>query len=223
MWPEAERIRCWFHKMKNVLEKVPEDQHELIKRLLQDVRDAPDHASGVKRVEELIENHQGELPSAMACLKEDLEATLAHLKLPSLHQKMIRTTNLCERSFVEERRRTKVIPRFFDEKGCLKLVFATLWRASQRWRGVRFTAMERQQLEAYLRIRRAAGVKVESWPHEHHQTAWRLQTIWDLTRAGRKMRRAGLHLARRIGYAAGDACGIRSRFAFHFAFHLFTF
>jgi len=160
MWPEAERIRCWFHKMKNVLEKVPEDQHELIKRLLQDVRDAPDHASGVKRVEELIENHQVELPSAMACLKEDLEATLAHLKLPSLHQKMIRTTNLCERSFVEERRRTKVIPRFFDEKGCLKLVFATLWRASQRWRGVRFTAMERQQLEAYLRIRRAAGVKV---------------------------------------------------------------
>ena len=160
MWPEAERIRCWFHKMKNVLEKVPDDQHELIKRLLQDVRDAPDHATGVRRVEELIENHQRELPSAIACLKEDLEATLAHLKLPSLHQKMIRTTNLCERSFVEERRRTKVIPRFFDEKGCLKLVFATLWRASQRWRGVRFTAMERQQLEAYLRIRRAAGAKV---------------------------------------------------------------
>jgi transposase-like protein len=160
MWPEAERIRCWFHKMKNVLEKVPEDQHELIKRLLQDVRDAPDHATGVKRVEDLIENHQRELPSATACLKEDLEATLAHLKLPSLHQKMIRTTNLCERSFVEERRRTKVIPHFFDEKGCLKLVFATLWRASQRWRGVRFSAMEKQQLEAYLRIRRAAGVKV---------------------------------------------------------------
>jgi transposase-like protein len=160
MWPEAERIRCWFHKMKNVLEKVPEDQHESIKRLLQDVRDAPDHATGVKRVEQLIENHQKQLPSAMACLKDDLAATLAHLKLPSLHQKMIRTTNLCERSFVEERRRTKVIPRFFDEKGCLKLVFATLWRASQRWKGVRFTAMERQQLEAYLRVRRAAGVKV---------------------------------------------------------------
>jgi putative transposase len=160
MWPESERIRCWFHKMKNILEKVPDDQHELIKRLLQDVRDAPDHATGVKRVEELIENHQRELPSAIACLKEDLEATLAHLKLPSLHQKMVRTTNLCERSFVEERRRTKVIPRFFDEQSCLKLVFATLWRASQRWRGVRFTAMERQQLEAYLRIRRAAGAKV---------------------------------------------------------------
>ena len=31
------------------------------------------------------------------------------------HQKHVRTTNLIERSFVEERRRTKTIPRFFNE------------------------------------------------------------------------------------------------------------
>ena len=98
----------------------------------------------------------------IVCFKDDLEATLAHLKLPSLHQKMIRTTNLSERSFVEERRRAKVIPRFFDEKGCLKLVFATLWRASQRWRKVRFTTIEKRQLEAYIRLRRAMGKNVRT-------------------------------------------------------------
>lgn len=160
MWPESERIRCWFHRMRNVLAKVPAEMHETVKRLLQDVRDAPDYETGKRRALELIENHRRELPSAMACLGEDLEASLAHLKLPSLHQKMIRTTNLCERSFVEERRRSKVIPRFFDEKSCLKLVFATLWRASQRWRGVKFTEMERKQLEAYIRVRQAMGKKV---------------------------------------------------------------
>src|SRR5438067_2045175 len=48
-WPMAERIRCWFHKMKNMLEKVPEDQHEEIKRLLIDVRDAPNHEKGRQR------------------------------------------------------------------------------------------------------------------------------------------------------------------------------
>jgi transposase-like protein len=162
MWPEAERLRCWFHKMKNVLEKVPDEMREPIKRLLQDVRDAPDHETGAARAKELIDRYEKKLPAATACLADDLDATLAHLKLPSLHQKMIRTTNLCERSFVEERRRTKVIPRFFDEKGCLKLVFATLWRASQRWRGVRFNTMERQQLEAYMRVRRAMGINVRS-------------------------------------------------------------
>ena len=160
MWPESERIRCWFHKMQNVLDKVPDEMREAIKRLLQDVRDAPDHETGTKRARALIEQYERELPSAMACLAEDLEATLAHLKLPSLHQKMIRTTNLCERSFVEERRRSKVIPHFFDERSCLKLVFATLWRASQRWRGVRFTEMETRQLEAYIRVRQAMGKKV---------------------------------------------------------------
>ena len=162
MWPEAERLRCWFHKMKNVLEKVPQEMHLEIKRLLQDVRDAPDHETGQARAKELIETYQKKLPSAMSCLADDLEASLAHLKLPSLHQKMIRTTNLCERSFVEERRRTKVIPRFFDEKSCLKLVFATLWRASGRWRGVRFSEMEKQQLQAYIRVRRAMGKNVRS-------------------------------------------------------------
>lgn len=162
MWPEAERLRCWFHKMKNVLEKIPEEYHEPIKRLLQDIRDAPDHATGSRRAAAFIEQYEPKFPSAVASFQEDLEATLAHLKLPSLHQRMIRTTNLCERSFVEERRRTKVIPRFFDEKGCLKLVFATLWRASQRWRAVRFTAMEKQQLEAYIRVRRAMGKNVRS-------------------------------------------------------------
>jgi transposase-like protein len=160
MWPESERIRCWFHKMQNILDKVPDEMRESIKRLLQDVRDAPDHETGIKRARAMIEQYERELPSAMACLAEDLEATLAHLKLPSLHQKMIRTTNLCERSFVEERRRSKVIPHFFDERSCLKLVFATLWRASQRWRGVRFRDMEKKQLEAYIRVRQAMGKKV---------------------------------------------------------------
>jgi len=160
MWPEAERIRCWFHKMQNVLDKVPDEMREPIKRLLQDVRDAPDHATGQQRAGALIEQYQRELPSAMACLADDLEASLAHLKLPSLHQKKIRTTNLCERSFVEQRRRSKVIPHFFDEKSCLKLVFATLWRASQRWQGVTFSAMEKKQLEGYIRVRQALGKKV---------------------------------------------------------------
>jgi transposase-like protein len=51
-----------------------------------------------------------------------------------------------EGAFLEERRRTNAIPRFFDERSCLKLVFATLWQASQRWQNVRMSHVERQQL-----------------------------------------------------------------------------
>jgi putative transposase len=160
-WPSAERIRCWVHKMKNVLEKVPEDQHEEIKRLLFDVRDAPNHAMGEQRAETLIVDLKARgLHQAAACLEDDLTASLAHLKLPQRHRKTVRTTNLCERSFVEQRRRAKVLPRFRGEKECLKLVFATLWRSSERWRKVKFTALERAELERYIKARRADGFEV---------------------------------------------------------------
>jgi len=164
MWPEAERIRCWFHKMKNVLDKVPDDMREQVKRLLFDVRDAPDHATGEQRAASFVEQYRGKLPSAVASFENDLAASLNHLKLPTLHHKSIRTTNLVERAFEEERRRSKVIPKFRTEKECLKLVFATLWRASQRWLKVKFTDLERRQLEAYIRVRQAMGKSVRDIP-----------------------------------------------------------
>jgi transposase-like protein len=160
MWPEAERIRCWFHKMRNILDKVPDEMRETVKRLLYDVRDAPDHATGQARAQAFVEQYRARLPSAVACLENDLEASLNHLKLPTLHHKSIRTTNLVERGFEEERRRSKVIPGFKTEKECLKLVFATLWRASERWLKVKFTEIERKQLEAYIRVRQAMGKNV---------------------------------------------------------------
>jgi transposase-like protein len=160
MWPEAERIRCWFHKMKNILDKVPDDLRETVKRLLFDVRDAPDHPTGRARAKAFIDEYRSKLPSAVACFENDLDASLNHLKLPTLHHKSIRTTNLVERGFEEERRRSKVIPKFRTEKECLKLVFATLWRASERWLKVKFTEIERKQLEAYIRVRQAMGKNV---------------------------------------------------------------
>ena len=80
-----------------------------------------------------VERFSPEFPSAMKGFTEDPEASLAHLKLPSVHRKHIRTTNLVERCLVEERRRAEVIQRFRSEKECLRLVFAVLWRASERW------------------------------------------------------------------------------------------
>jgi len=153
MWPQAERIRCWVHKMKNLLEKLPDDAKGLVKPYLEAIRDAADYGMGKIVANQVIELFKRDYPSFVKCLVEDLEASLAHLKLPGAHRKNIRTTNLCERSFVEERRRSKVIPRFRGEKECLKLVFATLWRASERWNRVRFTEHERKALDRYIEQR----------------------------------------------------------------------
>ena len=55
---------------------------------------------------------------------------------------------MLERLFGEARRRTKVIPHAFGERAVLKLMFAALIRAAERWRGLKFTEFERRQLTA---------------------------------------------------------------------------
>jgi putative transposase len=95
---------------------------------------------------DLMERYQDLYPSAMKSLIDDLEACWAYLCCPAIHHKRIRTTNLLERAFGEQKRRTKVIPRFMTEQSCLKLVFATLWQVSKRWHGVRMSEFEQQQL-----------------------------------------------------------------------------
>jgi len=68
--------------------------------------------------------------------------------LPVTHRRFVRTTNLLERLFVEERRRLKIIPNGFGEKPVLKLMFGALIRAAERWRGLRFTEFELRQIAA---------------------------------------------------------------------------
>src|SRR5262249_44080075 len=67
--------------------------------------------------------------SAVACFMDDFEACIAHLRFPVAHRRAIRTTNLLERLFVEERRRLKIIPNAFGERAVLKLMFGALIRA----------------------------------------------------------------------------------------------
>jgi transposase-like protein len=86
-------------------------------------------------------------------LSDDLAAVLNHLRLPWRLRKFVRTTNLVERSFVEERRRTKTLPRFFTEKSCVKLVFATLLRAAERWQRIVLTRLELAQLQVLYQER----------------------------------------------------------------------
>lgn len=154
VFPHSLRLRCWFHKLQNVLSKLPESMQEEALAHLRAIRDAPTLAVGEQLAAAFIAQFGSKYPSAVASFNDDLAASLAHLRLPGEHRRFCRTTNLVERSFVEERRRTKVVPHFWDEKSCLKLVFATLIRAAQRWVRVRMTELHLAQLD---RLRQELG------------------------------------------------------------------
>jgi len=149
------RIRCWFHKMRNLMEKVPSEAWPEVKAGLIGIREAKDYQTGLMLSQEFVAKYRDLFPRMVACFQDDLEASLNHLKAPYSHRKHIRTTNLIERSFVEEKRRTKVIPGFFTEKSALKLVFSVLIRAAKRWRKITFTKVELAQLD---RLRDELGI-----------------------------------------------------------------
>jgi putative transposase len=146
VFPRSLRQRCLAHKVRNITDKVPKSAREAVKAAVQDAYYASNQQIAQMVAAEVLRKYQDLYPAAMASFRDDWEACIAYLRCPTIHHKRIRTTNLLERSFLEERRRTKVIPRFFTEKSCLKLAFATLWQASQRWQGVRMSAFELQQI-----------------------------------------------------------------------------
>lgn len=151
VFPYSYRARCVVHKKRNVLARVPELARDEVRQWLDDVYLAPDFETGKRRAQAFIERYEDVYPQAVKVFRDDLDASVNHLRAPAAHRKAVRTTNLIERAFEEQKRRTKVIPRFFSERSCLKLVFTSLLRASDRWRRVKMTPVE---TEAIAKLRR---------------------------------------------------------------------
>jgi len=146
--PRSIRQRCLAHKMRNLQSKVPEERCREVLPAARAAYQAPSVALARLAAEEFSKTWSPELPAAVRCFEDDFEACIAHLRLPIAHRRVTRTTNLLERLFGEERRRTKVIPHAFGERAVMKLMYASLIRASQSWRGVTITEFERKQLDA---------------------------------------------------------------------------
>ena len=147
-FPRSVRQRCLAHKMRNLQSKVPEDVWPEFHARARACYQAASPALARLLHDDIAVTYGRDLPSAVACLDDDFEACIAHLRFPLGHRRAIRTTNLLERLFGEERRRTKVIPHAFGERAVLKLMYAALIRAAERWRGIRVTEFEQRQLKA---------------------------------------------------------------------------
>jgi putative transposase len=166
-FPASIRIRCWFHRLANIRAKLPDDTAGEVMAHVYAVRDAPTLDSARAAADRLVNTYGRDYPAAMACFTDDLDALLAIHRVPVRHRIRVRTTNLAERSFVEERRRTKVIPRLMEEKAAMKLVFATMIRAAQRWCRVSISDIERHQLKL---LRTELGLDPPPANSDQHKT-----------------------------------------------------
>jgi transposase-like protein len=152
LWPDALEQRCTVHALRNVTKKLPERLHRELKarywRILDEATSVAEARAGLQA---LAADYRASYPSAAAVIERDLDALVCHLRFPSEHRKRIRSTNLLERTFVEVRRRTKVIGRFPGETSALCLIWAVLELSSRGWRGVVMTPRAVAEIE---RLRR---------------------------------------------------------------------
>ena len=147
VFPRSLRQRCLAHRVRNLEGKVPEERWREVKAQALAAYQAASPMTARLVKDEFVRRYERELPSAVACFLDDFEACIAHLRLPIAHRRTIRTTNLLERLFGEERRRTKVIPHAFGERAVLKLMYAALIRASQTWKRVVISQFELKQID----------------------------------------------------------------------------
>jgi len=93
--------------MDNVLSYIPKGQQDAVKPELkaifysQESREQADQA-----VAAFCEKYERVYPTAVACLKRDLDACLAFYAFPKRHWRTIRTTNAIERLFGEVKKRS---------------------------------------------------------------------------------------------------------------------
>ena len=134
--------------MRNLRGKVPDASWPDVAIRARACYEAASPALATVLRDDFVQVYERDLPAAVRCFLDDFDACMAHLRFPLRHRKVIRTTNLLERLFGEERRRTKIVPHAFGERPVLKLMYAAVIRAADRWRGLTVSEFEQRQLKA---------------------------------------------------------------------------
>lgn len=123
----SKRQRCVKHKMDNVLGYIPEKQHVQVRPELKAIFYQTSREKADQELAAFSTKYETIYPTAVACLKRDLEACLTFYSFPEKHWKFIRTTNIIERLFEEVKKRShKMAAAFRNENSCLLMFYAVI-------------------------------------------------------------------------------------------------
>jgi hypothetical protein len=110
---------------RNITSKLTERHHREVKARYWAVLDEATCERDAKaRLLALAVDYRAAYPSAMRIIDDHVDQLVAHLRFSLEHRKRTRSTNLLERTFVEVRRRTKIIGRFPGETSALSRIWA---------------------------------------------------------------------------------------------------
>ena len=134
VWPEAGEQRCWNHKMRNVLDRLPKREQAEAKDLLRKVVYAPTRDEATKARQAFSRRYEPWYPKAVEVLEDDWDRMDTFYDFPEAHWKHLRTTNVVESPFASVRLRTSAAKRFKKVESATALIWKLLTVAEKRFR-----------------------------------------------------------------------------------------
>jgi transposase-like protein len=126
VWPESAEQRCWNHKLRNVLDVVPQRAQDEVKAHLQRIASAESRAAAERERRSFRLAYRNRFPKAVDRLERDWERMLAYYEFPTAHWKHLRTTNVVESPFATVRLRTSAAKRFKRVENATALIWKML-------------------------------------------------------------------------------------------------
>jgi len=136
VYPDVARQRCWVHKLRNVADKLKVKHREECIAGARRIYQAKNYRKATKRCRQWAKRWRELEPRAVACLEEDIEELLVHMRVLRKECKLwkkVRTTNAIERQFRELRKRTRPMCTFANDESCARIVCALFKKANRRW------------------------------------------------------------------------------------------
>ena len=134
VWPETAEQRDWFHKLGNILDKLPKRLQPKAKRALHDIMKAETRDQAEEHLDTFIATYAAKHPKATRCLRTDREALLTFFAFPAEHWIHLRTSNVIESPFATVRLRQRVTKGAGSRTKGLLMAYKLLDMAQRRWR-----------------------------------------------------------------------------------------
>ena len=134
VWPESAEQRCWNHKLRNVLDAVPDQAQPAVKAHLQRIAGAASRATAERERRAFHLAYQQRHPKAVERLEGNWERMVAYYSFPQEHWPHLRTTNVVESPFDAVRLRTSAAKRFKRVENATALIWRVLLVVEQHFR-----------------------------------------------------------------------------------------
>lgn len=136
-FPASRRQRCWVHKVRNVVNRLPKSVQPHAKRLLQEIYLSPTRELAERAFDRFLKEYAAKYPKAAECLAKDREVLLTFYDFPAEHWQSLRTTNPIESTFATVRHRTRQTKGCGSRTATLSMVYKLGIAAEKSWRRLR--------------------------------------------------------------------------------------